>query len=98
MGILSPIGLATRLGEEGEDINDEGNEAKKAKLMEKDATLTAELKEAMSLYLITSFSSPWPLITCEHIDEFKKHGLDKQDGEKESKPSRGPPTKKELEK
>jgi hypothetical protein len=93
MGTLSPIGLATRLGEEDEDIHEEGNEAKKSKLAEKDAILTTEFKEAMSIYLITFFSQR-PLITCKQIDEFKKNGLDKQDGEKESKPSRDPRQRK----
>lgn len=55
MGTLSPIRLATRPGEEDEDIHEEGNEAKKSKLAEKDAILTTEFKEAMSIYLITFF-------------------------------------------
>jgi transcription initiation factor TFIIH subunit 4 len=97
MGILMPLGLATRPGEEGDDIDDEGNEAKRTKLMEKDACLTEQFKTAMAAYLITSCSSPWPLITREQMDEYKKHGQEKHDGEKESKPSRDPPTLKELE-
>ncbi|KAL7515188.1 hypothetical protein ACHAXN_012523 [Cyclotella atomus] len=99
MGILMPLGLATRPGEEGTDIDDEGNEAKRAKLMEMDACLTDQFKTAMAAYLITSCSSPWPLITREQIEEYKKNGDIKkqQDGEKESKPSRDPPTLKELE-
>ena len=96
MGILMPLGLATRPGDEPDDIDDERSEAKRAKLMEKDACLTEEFKSAMTAYLITSCSSPWPLITPEQVEEYKKNGQEKQDGEKEAKPSRDPPTLKEL--
>lgn len=97
MGILMPLGLSSRPGEENDDIDDEGNEAKRTKLMEKDACLTESFKTAMAAYLITSCSSPWPLITREQIEEYKKNGDAKQDGKKETKPSRDPPTLKELE-
>ena len=36
-GILITLGLAMRPGKEGDDIDDEGNGAKMAKLMEQDA-------------------------------------------------------------
>ena len=111
MGILNPLGLASSrdsddnlLGVEEGDHDDEGgnNEAKRNKLMEKDACLTQEFKVAMSAYLITSCSSPWPLITRPQIEEYKRQNTGsehskKEDGEKESKPSRDPPSLKELE-
>ncbi|KAL3786731.1 hypothetical protein HJC23_005294 [Cyclotella cryptica] len=98
MGILAPLGLATRPGEDEDVIDGEESEAKRAKLMEKDACLTPEFQTAMTTYLVTSFSSPWPLITRDQIDEFKKHGHEKQHAGKEHKPSRDPPTPQELEK
>ena len=97
MGILMPLGLATLPGDEIGEIEDEGTDAKRAKLMGQDACLTEEFKKAMAAYLITSCSSPWPLITSEQIAEYKKNSNAKQDGEKESKPSRDPPSLKELE-
>lgn len=43
-----------RPGKEGDDIDDEGNEAKMAKLMERDVFLTEPFKTAMAAYLMLS--------------------------------------------
>ncbi|KAL9180956.1 hypothetical protein ACHAXT_009761 [Thalassiosira profunda] len=101
MGILEPtLGLAARPGEdvEGETAEDGGD--KRAKLMEKDARLTPEFREAMKLFLSTSSSSPWPIIAREQIEAFAKNGgdeADRRDAEKVQQPSRIPPTRQELE-
>ncbi|KAL7542215.1 hypothetical protein ACHAXR_011772, partial [Thalassiosira sp. AJA248-18] len=96
MGILEPtLGLASRPGEDVEEEEEDG-ENKWAKLMGKDACLTPEFRESMKVYLSTSSSSPWPIITREQIDAYKKNGGDGKGSEKE-KPSRDPPTRQELE-
>ena len=100
MGILEPLGLATRPGEGTDVMDDEANDAdKKAKLMGKIACLTPEFKEAMKVHLSTMSSSPWPSITKEQIDEFKKSGdVNKSDGkDADNKESRDPPSPHELE-
>ncbi|EED95856.1 transcription factor of TFIIH family, partial [Thalassiosira pseudonana CCMP1335] len=56
MGILQPLGLATRFGE--------------------DEVLAPEFKAALTAYLATASSSPWPIITQDHIDEFSMDGGD----------------------
>ena len=97
MGILEPLGLANRPGRENDDVDDEANDSeKRAKLMATIACLTPEFKGAMKLHLSTMSSSPWPIISEEQIEEFKKSGGDaKTDvGEKES---RDPPSQYELE-
>uniref|UniRef100_A0A7S1VYL6 General transcription factor IIH subunit 4 n=1 Tax=Skeletonema marinoi TaxID=267567 RepID=A0A7S1VYL6_9STRA len=97
MGILEPLGLANRPGQGNDDIDDEANDSeKRAKLMAKIACLTPEFKGAMKLHLSTMSSSPWPTISREQIEEFKKSGVGaKSDGgEKES---RDPPAPYELE-
>ena len=99
MGILEPnLGLVSR---PGEDINDED---KRTKLMGKDAVLTPEFRNSLKLYLSTSSSSPWPIITHDQIEEYKKNdkGLvtsskSALDGSEKDKPSRDPPTRQELE-
>lgn len=102
MGILQPLGLATRFGEDEGGIDEAGDETKRTKLMGKDAVLAPEFKAALTAYLATASSSPWPIITQDHIDEFNMNGGDvnkvesKQDGEKE-KHSRDPPSRQELE-
>ena len=114
MGILEPtLGLATRSsrgssGEGDDDYDDEYDsdgeedvttERKREKLMGKNATLTIEFREAMKLYLSTSSSSPWPVISRETIDAHGKAlspaEVTKGEGKKE-KPSRDPPTRQEL--
>lgn len=100
MDILEPtLGLASRRGEDVEEEEQNGDDKRK-KLMGKDACLTPEFRDSMKLYLSTSSSSPWPTITQEQIDAFKKNGADSKTdgkgGEKE-KPSRDPPTRQELE-
>lgn len=97
MGILEPLGLANRPGQGNDDLDDEANDSeKRAKLMAKIACLTPEFKGAMRLHLSTMSSSPWPTISKEQIEEFKKsRGDAKSDGgEKES---RDPPAPYELE-
>jgi len=98
MGILEPLGLANRPGE-GNEVNDEARDSeKRAKLMAKFACLTPEFKEAMRLHLSTMSSSPWPTITKEQIDEFKRNvGDAKNDGKEVEKESRDPPFHSELE-
>jgi len=99
MGILEPtLGLASRPGEDV-DEEAEAEDDKRANLMGKDACLTPEFRDSMKLYLATSSSSPWPIIEREQIDAFKKNGGDiKSEGKegKKEKPSRDPPTRKEL--
>lgn len=102
MGILEPtLGLATRPGDDADDDEAGGGDGdKKEKLMGKDACLTPEFRDSMKLYLATSSSSPWPIITRDQIDLFKRNGggsskSDGKDGKKE-KPSRDPPTRQEL--
>lgn len=63
--------------------------------MEKDARLTTEFAESMRLYLSTSSSSPWPIITREQIDAH--HGATTTASDAGQKPSREPPTRRELE-
>lgn len=119
MGMLEPtLGLAgrgeeTALGE-GDENNDISGDAvdKRTKLMAKDAVLTPEFRESMKLYLSTSSSSPWPVITTEQIDAFKKQesgggagdssksgvdGTNKEGGVEKEKHSRDPPSRQELE-
>lgn len=100
MGMLEPnLGLATRPGEDVEDEDEDGEEKRK-RLMAKDATLTPEFRESMKLYLGTSSSSPWPTISREELDAFRKNGggMDsKAEGKEKEKPSRDPPTREELE-
>jgi len=101
MGILEPtLGLVSRPGEDGNG-NDED---KRTKLMGKDAVLTPEFRNSLKLYLSTSSSSPWPIITHDQIEEYKKNekGLvtsskSALDGSEKDKPSRDPPSRQELE-
>ena len=96
VGILEPtLGLARRAGG-GVDVDDDDmdGEDRRKKLMEKDARLTPEFGESMRLYLSTSSSSPWPIITREQIDAHRKIAASTGDG---GKPSREPPTRRELE-
>mmetsp|Transcript_38732 Transcript_38732/g.69833 ORF Transcript_38732/g.69833 Transcript_38732/m.69833 type:complete len:597 (-) Transcript_38732:131-1921(-) len=91
MGILEPtLGLASRPGEDVDEEEEAGGD-KRAKLMGKDACLTPEFMDSMKLYLSTSSSSPWPIISRDEIIAFKKIGA-----ESKEKPSRDPPTRKEL--
>ncbi|KAL3809404.1 hypothetical protein ACHAXA_007004 [Cyclostephanos tholiformis] len=101
MGILErTLGLSRRddgVGVGGNDDAGEENmdeEERRRRLMEKDARLTPEFAESMKLYLSTSSSSPWPIITREQIDA--RHGITTtaNDG---TRPSREPPTRRELE-
>mmetsp|Transcript_9685 Transcript_9685/g.20623 ORF Transcript_9685/g.20623 Transcript_9685/m.20623 type:complete len:747 (-) Transcript_9685:160-2400(-) len=65
------------------------------KLLQKDAVLTVEFKEAMTKFLNTAASTPWPVISREQIDGYNKEvGAGGKEGEK---PSRNPPTRLELE-
>ena len=96
-GMLEPtLGLARRAGEGGgmDDVDDVDGGDRREKLMEKDAKLTPEFGESMRLYLSTSSSSPWPIITREQIDAHAKNAASAGDG---GKPSREPPTRRELE-
>ncbi len=116
MGMLEPnLGLAGRRRFGGENIN-EGEEEDVdrdgssshgwlKKLMGKDAQLTPEFRDSMKLYLSTSSSSPWPIITREQIiatsistskTNERNSGVSDRNTEKE-KPSRDPPTCQELE-
>ena len=91
MGIIEPtLGLATRPGEAAEEDADDAS--KRETMFAKDAVLTPEFNKAMRLYLITSSSSPWPIVTNEQIAIYKKTG-EQEDG----KPSRDPPSRRELE-
>lgn len=113
MGMVEPqLGLAGRRRRIGsstggeiddEDDDDGGDGTKLTKLMGKDVQLTPEFRDSMKLYLSTSSSSPWPIITREQIIATaakKSEGGDAigdQTTEKEHKPSRHPPTRQELE-
>ena len=103
MGILEPtLGLATRPGEDDNvDGDDDEGCNKRKKLMAKDAVLTPEFRESIKLYLSTSSSSPWPIITREQIDAHNNSmgassGTTNDVSERE-RPSRDPPTRAELE-
>lgn len=111
MGILEPtLGLASRPGEDVdiEEEGDDGGDEKRKQLLGKDASLTPEFRESLKLYLSTSSSSPWPIITRDQIDEYNQNttngggatsasGRSSEGGEKDNKPSRDPPTRQELE-
>ena len=104
MGILEPLGLVNRPGEDDVDGNNGNDEDKRTKLMGKDAVLTPEFRDSLKLYLSTSSSSPWPIIACDQIEEYKKNekGLvasskSALDGSEKDKPSRDPPSRQELE-
>ncbi|KAL3776387.1 hypothetical protein ACHAW5_011053 [Stephanodiscus triporus] len=114
MGILEPtLGLARRrLGIEGgmgmpgtdDDDDDEGGgEDWMRRLMEKDACLTPEFGASIRIYLSTSSSSPWPIITTEQIDAHRAGNSARPSsysstGDNDGgKPSREPPTRRELE-
>jgi len=101
MGILEPtLGLATRPGEENsnstaaEDDDDGDAGDKRARLMGKDAVLTQEFCLAMKLYLSTSSSSPWPMISQDQLLAYKK--AEAESKVEPEKPSRDPPTRAEL--
>ena len=104
MGILEPtLGLAGRPGDDDEEEEEGDDDNKRKKLMGKDACLTPEFRDSLKLYLSTSSSSPWPIITRDQIDEYKatndgtaSKSSDGKGGEKE-KPSRDPPSLQELE-
>jgi hypothetical protein len=108
MGILEPhLGLACRRRFGGENNIDEGDEedvvdqgsnshGRLTKFMGKDAQLTPEFRDSMKLYLSTSSSSPWPIITREQIIAASTRVESDHNTEKE-KPSRDPPTCRELE-
>lgn len=96
MAILeSSLGLTKRSGSDvlGEDWDGKAME-EEGRMMDKDATLTSEFGNSMKIFLSTSPSSPWPIITTEQIDA---HKLSCADGEGNEKPSRDPPTSRELE-
>ncbi|KAL7460968.1 hypothetical protein ACHAXS_001405, partial [Conticribra weissflogii] len=65
------------------------------KLLQRDAILTAEFKEAMTKYLNTAASTPWPVISREQIESYNKEIA--AGGKAGEKPSRDPPTRLELE-
>lgn len=98
MGILEPLGLVSR-PEEDSDEEEEADGDRGVKLMGKEACLTPEFRESMEMYLSTSSSSPWTIISKDQIAAFKQHEAeskgDGKGGEKE-KPSRDPPTPQEL--
>lgn len=82
-----------------EDGNDNGGSRRLTKLMEKDAQLTPEFRDSMKLYLSTSSSSPWPIITREQIIAATSNSkLNEESGgvKEKEKPSRDPPTRQEL--
>ncbi|KAL7428401.1 hypothetical protein ACHAXH_001672 [Discostella pseudostelligera] len=94
MGMVEPqLGLADNDEEEDED-DDDGDGSRLKTLMGKDVQLTPEFRDSMKLYLSTSSSSPWPIITREQIIA----AAAKKNEEIEHKPSRDPPTRQELEK
>lgn len=114
MGMVEPqLGLAGRRrlvgntadnDEEEDEDDDDGDGSRLTKLMGKDVQLTPEFLDSMKLYLSTSSSSPWPIITREQIIAAaakKNEGGDTigdQTTEIEHKPSRDPPIRQELEK
>ena len=95
--------------ESKEEDGDAAVEGKVAKLLTMDVTLTVEFGTSMKIYLSTSSSTPWPIITPEQIDAYNNSnnrttaniivgsGDTEGGGGAAEKPSRNPPTYNELE-
>jgi len=99
----------TTMKKESEEEDGDAVEGKLAKLLTMDVTLTVEFGTSMKIYLSTSSSTPWPIITPEQIDAYnngnkRTTNINVGSGDTEGggggaaeKPSRNPPTYNELE-
>jgi len=99
----------TTMKKESEEEDGDAVEGKLAKLLTMDVTLTVEFGTSMKIYLSTSSSTPWPIITPEQIDAYnngnkRTTNINVGNGDTEGggggaaeKPSRNPPTYNELE-
>jgi transcription initiation factor TFIIH subunit 4 len=102
--------MTTAMTKESEENGDAAAvEGKFAKLLTMDVTLTVEFCTSMKIYLSTSSSTPWPIITLDQIDSYNSNkrtttstnivgsGDAVGEGGGVEKPSRNPPTYNELE-
>jgi transcription initiation factor TFIIH subunit 4 len=104
--------MMTAMTKESEENGAAAIEGKYAKLLTMDVTLTVEFCTSMKIYLSTSSSTPWPIITLDQIDSYNSNKRTTtststnivgsgdavgEGGGGVEKPSRNPPTYNELE-